>query len=247
MFRTSLLRLPRRTSLAVLRAVGAAILVTVALQSAMADLLFNTGNGVFQVQATNSPDTFTNLANLPGTTSLDGGALQLTASIVPVPMSSSEWLVFNYSTASGGPLSQPSLDWAINQVGLNALVPVNFTQAYVQFSDNGTVLTPTSSIFGGYSVEANPVPGGSGTGLGTASFVAPFPVGPLPALGAFINPFSFLNDTGINSADVNGYTQALEFSPQSSVPEPASLAVWGSLGALGVCIAAIKRHRMLKR
>jgi hypothetical protein len=201
-------------------------------QGALADL-FVPGS-TFQVEGTNSPGTFTNTANLtPSTTSLDGGALNLTISIVPD--GSNEWLVFSYNTTSG-PLSLPSENWSLNQVGLDAAEPINFIAAYAQFSDDGTVLAPTSAIFAGsgYSLEANPVPGQTGTGQGNSGFSAPFPAGPLPALGAFIDPFGALDSTGIPSTDVTGWYQALEFAPQQivSTPEPASLALLGS-GLIG--------------
>jgi hypothetical protein len=51
--------------------------------------------------------------------------------------------------------------------------------------------------------------------------VAPAPAGPLGALGTFINPWNFLDSTGINSANVAGYTEALEFAPQVT-PLPRS-------------------------
>jgi len=41
----------------------------------------------------------------------------------------------------------------------------------------------------------------------------------LPALGAFIDPFDLLDGTGVPSADVSGFYQALEFAPQA-VPAP---------------------------
>ena len=198
-------------------AVAGAALAAVVAVSAQAAPLFAPGS-TFQVQAFNSPNTFTdNVSLTPGTTLLGGGQLSLTISIVPDGLN--EWLVFTYNTAGGGPLSQQNQNWEIEQVGLNAAVAVNFIAAFVAFTEDGTALTPTSTIFGG-DIRANPVPGGTGIGFGGSGFVAPFGPGPLPALGAFIRPWSFLNATGIDSTRVNGFMQALEFAPQVVVPIP---------------------------
>jgi len=165
----------------------------------------------FQVEGTNSPDTFTNTVSLtPGTTSLDSGALNLTISIVP--SGSNERLVFSYSTASGGPLSQPSQDWEILQVGLNAAVPVNFTAAFDEFLNSaGTAITPTSSVFPGNTVMSNPVPGGAGSESGIAA-----------------SPISFRQDRcrrlGRSSTHLI-YSTALEFLPPMSA---ASIRPWSS-------------------
>jgi hypothetical protein len=224
----------------VLPVVGFGLLIGSGWQTAEAAALFVPGSN-FQVEAGNSPDTFTDTVPLTaGTYSLDGGAVSLVLSLVPAA-GSAEWLVFHYSTTSGGVLSQPDQDWSLNQVGLDAAVPLNFIAAYSQFTKDGTALVPTSSIFPGYSVVTNPVPGEVGTGLGNSGFVGPIPVGPIGALGAFISPWSFLNATGIDSTMVNDYEQALEFVPQTivSTPEPMSLSLLGSalLGLVGLAFA----------
>ena len=219
----------------VLSTIAAAAALVAGSALADTDPLFVLGS-TFQVQATNSPDSFTNTVTLaPGTTLLDNGALSLTISIVP-DTGSSEWLVFSYSTTGGGAFSQPGSNWSLNQVGLDAAVAVNFIGAYSQFSHDGTALAPTSSIFGGYVVEGNPVPGQTGTGLGVGGFTAPLGSGPLVSLGAFINPWSLLNSSGIDSTQVNGYTQALRFSATApAVPEPGTWALTLlGLGALGL-------------
>jgi hypothetical protein len=220
-----------------LAACGAALAAALASNTAAAasDPLFVLGS-TLQIQASNSPDSFTSDVTLmPGTTLLDGGALSLTIAIVP-DTGASEWLVFSYATTNGSALSQPGSDWSINQVGIDAAVGVNFTAAFTAFENNGTALTPSASIFGGYGVESNPVPGLSGSGLGVGGFSAPFAAGALPSLGAYISPWSYLNDTGIDSTQVNGYLQALQFSATTpAVPEPSSWALLlAGVGALGL-------------
>jgi lipopolysaccharide export system protein LptA len=78
-----------------------ALLAAAGAQTARADTLFVSGS-TFQVQTTNSPDSFTdNVTLTPGTYSIEGGAVSLNLSIVSAA-GGAEWLVFNYSTVSGG-------------------------------------------------------------------------------------------------------------------------------------------------
>jgi len=190
----------------------------------------------------NSPDSFSTTVTLAdGTTSPDGGSLNLTIS--KVFAGGNEWLVFDYQTATSGTQLVPSTsdDWSIGQTGLDLAVPANFIGAFAEFLDStGAAITPTSAIFPGYSVMSNPVPGGAGTGEGVF-FTAPVPAGPLPDLGAFINPFDQLDGTGVTSANVEGFYQALEFAPITTTPEPAPVAL------LGVGLLAVGLARRLKR
>lgn len=206
--------------------------------SANAAPLFVSGS-TFTVSANNSPDSYTNtvtlnLSSTPVTTLLDGGAVSLSQSIVS--SGANEWLVFNYSTTSSGPFSCAGCYWSLNQIGLDvAAGGAIFNAAYSQFNVNGVAQTPTYAFFPGYGVETNPVPGATGTGMGASGFNAVVPAGPLGALGAFIDPWDgYLNSAGINALNVNGYEQALEFSP-SATPLPAALPLFASgLGALGL-------------
>ncbi len=170
--------------------------------------------------------------------------MHLTVSIVSGGRSD-EWLVFDYTTTSGGPLSQPGDYWSVNEVGEQAIHPVSLIAAYLQFSVNGVVQTPTYSIFGGSSVATNPVPGFSGTGFGNGGYSAPLS-NPLPALGTYITPWDYLNDTGISSASVNGYEEALEFAPTQAVPESSTWAMMliGFVGAGSLAYQKGRKNRL---
>ena len=68
-----------------------------------------------------------------------------------------EWVVFTYTTNTNAPLSQPGQNWAINQVGIPAAVPVNFIGDFTQFLNSGGIpFDQTVSIF---SADADGQPG----------------------------------------------------------------------------------------
>jgi hypothetical protein len=130
----------------------------------------------------------------------------------------------------------------VNQVGLVAAVPVNFIHGYYEFLVNGVSQPWSGNLFFGPTMSS-PVPGLSGTGVGnTIPFVSPFPAGPLPNLGAYIHPYSgYLYSAGIDPTLVNGYTQALEFAPQTpAVPEPSTWAMM-FMGFAGLGVAGHRR------
>jgi hypothetical protein len=201
--------------------------------------LFVTGS-TFTVTGTNAPDTFSSTATLTSgtTSSLDNGALSLLVTLVPTS-GSAEWAVFQYSTVSGATIGNANLNWALNEVGLQLAQPAILQEGFVLFTQTGTALTPTSGIFPGFSVAANPVPGGTGEGvLGTGT--TNLPAGPLQSLGSFLGPFGQLSGSGIDPASVNGYEEALLFAPQvAAVPGPTVGAglpglIFAGAGLLGL-------------
>ncbi len=201
-----------------------------------------TNGGSFTITTQNSPAvggsntvTFT-----PGVAqSLDGGALTLTIDVVSGG-GGKEWAVFNYQ-ATGGPLSSGGQNWSIEQIGIPAAVAVNFIADFTQWTDaNGGTITQTGGIFG-QTIGPTPVPGYSGNGEGTSGFVAPFPAGPLPQLGAFADPFQIVIN-GLNGVTPSGFRQALEFESQTPVPEPQTWAMM-LVGFAGLGFVAFNRQK----
>lgn len=182
----------------------------------------------FTVTGTNAPGSFTDTAYIKaGTQSLDGGALDLTVSVVAASRGA-EWIVFDFSVPSGT-LSQPSDDFVLTPTGLHLTRAAGIAQLYVQFDGSSGSLKPEYSPFVPLPVENNPVPGESGSGLqvpGIGSYAG-------AALPLEIDPFgSGLSLLGINPADVTGIEEAALFS----VPEPLPLAVL-SAGLLALALA----------
>jgi hypothetical protein len=201
--------------------------------------LFTIG-ATFNVDFGNSPTSENDTATFsPGVTQLlDGGNVDLTISVVAAG-GGAEWAVFTYQTVSAGlPLSVSGQDWSINQVGIPAAVPLNFIADYSQwYGPNGANIPQTGGIFG-QTLEASPVPGLTGSGEGSSGYVSPVGSGPLGNLGAFASPFDIVLN-GLPATQVNGFTQALEFSAvtPSGAPEPSTWAMmflgFAGLGLMG--------------
>lgn len=220
--------------------------ISLGVTAASAQLFTN--GAPFKVNTGNSPGTASDTVTFsPGTTqTLNGGKLSLKIDVVPAG-GGAEWAVFTYH-ATDSALSQPGQNWSIEQVGLPSAVPLNFIGDFTQFTGAGGVpFNQTNSIFG-QILMANPVPGGVGNGEGSSGFSAPFAAGPLPSLGAFSNPFSIVTNA-LGTTGVDGFTQALEFAPQTplgGVPEAQTwmmlIAGFGLMGLFG-----FKRRRHKER
>jgi len=192
----------------------------------------------FTVSYNNSPDSGSDTVTFsPGTTQLiDNGKVDLTINVVPVG-GGAEWVVLSYQTVSASqPLSTAGENWSMAPVGLPAATPVNFIADYTQwYGPDGANIPQTGGIFG-QTLMSSPIPGLTGSGEGSSGYKAPFPAGPLPSLGAFADPFDIVLN-GLPATQVNGFTQALEFAPQTAVPELSTwammLAGFAGLGLLG--------------
>jgi hypothetical protein len=213
--------------------------------AAHADPLFNTGV-TFTVGTTNSPSSAIDTPLFdPGTTQvINNGNLDLTISTIAGSQPNTEWAVFHYQVIDptfDGPLSQPSQNWSFSQTGIPAKVAVNFIGDFNQFTDQfGAPLAQANAVFG-QMLMASPVPGLNGSGEGASGFVGPLPAGPLASFGLGLDPFNIANNA-LNTVGVYGFTQALEFEPQSitppsGIPEPSTWAMmalgFGLLGLLG--------------
>jgi hypothetical protein len=215
----------------------------VALASGAQAQIFNNGVG-FSVGQTNSPGNSSDTVSFtPGLHVLQGGALNLTISVVNDPSfatTGAQWAVFDYQ-ATDSNLSVGTENWAINQVGIPLLVNANFIGDYTQWGS----LNQTGSIFG-QTLMSSPVPGLTGNGEGTLGFIDPIPAGPAPQLGAFANPFQIVIN-GLGGLTPNEFTQALEFEPSSFIPPTGvpELSTWAMmlLGFVGLGTAAFKRHK----
>jgi hypothetical protein len=184
----------------------------------------------FTVSLTNSPTSETDTVTLtPGVKQLiDGGNVNLTISLVAAG-GGKEWVVMNYQTVSADlPLSTGGQNWAIAPIGLPAAVALNFIGDYTQWQgSDGANIPQTGRIFG-QTLMSNPIPGMTGSGEGTLGFVSPIGgPGPLPNLGAFASPFSIVLN-GLPADQVNGFTQALEFSAVTPTGAPES-STWAMM------------------
>lgn len=217
--------------------------LTLAASAAHAGLFVEGSN--FTVQGDNTPGTVlgssvaTIADGLAQSLATTAGNLDLVVNEFPDGTPGGEWITFSYS---GNPLiGNIAANWDLNEVGLVTNQATIFRQGFLSFDHDGMNLAPTSCAIFGSTVAPSPVSIGGEGCLGQV-ISDMNPAGPLPPLGTFVHPFSFLGNTGIDPSAVTSYFEALNFRPQTivSVPEPAGIAVLG-IGLLG--LGFFRRHR----
>ena len=95
---------------------------------------------------------------------------------------------------------------------------------------------------------SSPVAGLVGSGEGSLGYLDPIigGPGPLPELGAYANSFQIVLN-GLPANQVNGFTQALEFEPQSFTPGVPEASTW-ALMLLGFAgLGAVRYRHTAKR
>jgi hypothetical protein len=145
-------------------------------QSAYADSVFNLG-GSFTLTGTNAPDDYSESVTLnPGTTTVDGGTVTLTQSIL-ASAGGGEWVIFDFRTANGGVFANnPNSDWELLLQNIPLQQPSEVLQIYLDWGTNGTLAGPTNNTNSNLSLETNKLRnfggathGGSGRRIRTAS------------------------------------------------------------------------------
>jgi hypothetical protein len=204
-----------------------------------ADPVFELGS-TFTVQGNDFPTNFTGATATLGTpTTINAGQLQLSETFTPVS-ASQEWVVFDFATASGGPIiGNGTANFSMAISGVATTAPAVLSNPFAYFTSNGTPfgpLTPGS----GFGVEANPI---TGTGQ-VLDFVGFSPGAPSStfSLNIFSDPASFLATVGVDPTTANDFHfGALLTLP---VPEPASLGILAS-GVVGLGAMRRRRNRRL--
>jgi hypothetical protein len=184
-----------------------------------------------------------------GSTSVlvDGGALELSETQISTGPSG-EWDAFSLSTVSGGPLADDTgADWNI-VMDYDLSAPAYFDGGIIQFTVNGTPVSPISDFSAccGPVASTNPVFGGEAYYSPAGSFQAALSAGEQTGWQEiYLDPYSILSEGGIDPSTANGLNFALHFTLQSpaAVPEPRMLPMLLVMFSVAVVGAALRRRQ----
>jgi hypothetical protein len=190
--------------------------------------LFQLGSS-FLVTGTNFPTNFgPATVTLGQSTTVNNGQLTLSETFVP-DGPNAEWAVFNFSTTSGGPLAGNSSGlWQVNLNNIPLTQVVNYDNAFIYWTANGSAFSPLSLWGNVTQIAPNPI----NPSLGPAFFLPAG--GTLTSLNVFANvfPYSFLNDVGVNTSAANDFHFGVHVT---AVPEPSAWVLLAiAVGMVGV-------------
>ncbi len=197
----------------------------------------------YSVSNTNFVGTFTTNVTLDGLNSvIDSGQLNVSETIVP-DGPNSVWVVFNFSTVSGGPLAgNTNAFWQSQINNIQFTTPVALDAFFEYWDLNGTAFSGITDLFSNTHVALNPI-----TGVGEtyfSGFFVPGAANTTQSLFTFLNPYSQLGGQNIDPSTANGWHIAGHYTsptPVIGVPEPGTLTPAG-LGAIGLIAGGLRRR-----
>ncbi len=193
----------------------------------------------FSVSGTNSPTNFNDSVTvLPGTSTLDGGLLSLTQTIVV--NGNSDWLNLNFEANRGLLASNLAAAWEIDVEGVQLSSPAYLTGIMVYWTVNRAPAEPIHPFLVFSPVGPNPL-----SPSGQEAYVRSFAISPgsplYSSIGEFasISRYNAISEGGMNPSTVNGFDLAIRIT---SVPEPSSLVLAGIGGICGSCLVVRRRR-----